>query len=76
MEELLQLLGTECGVVDTLLLVILGISGVMIKILWNTNKSLDKEMKGLYGDLLEVVKNNTEVMTKLVDRVDDHDKRD
>jgi hypothetical protein len=30
MEELLQLLGTECGVVDTLLLVILGISGVMI----------------------------------------------
>lgn len=67
-------IANDCGSVASLLAMCIAAEAFVIKILWDQNKKDDLEMQEIYNTLLEVVKNNTEVITKLIDRIDNtHD---
>lgn len=74
-KELLALVLSNYGTIGTVLLGIIGILVYSLRQLWSHNKHLTSRIETLHDKSLEVINNNTEVITKLVERLSHgHDK--
>ena len=64
---------TEQGTFCAFLLLVIVALVVAIRKLWADNKAKDTRFETLYNQVFSLLKNNTKVLTQLVERLKEHD---
>jgi len=73
LERLVEIFLTECGMVSFVELLVIAGTIVAIRSLWKKIEEKDKEIHYLGDTLLEALNSNTEVLSKLNEKLDGND---